>query len=114
MNVQAGKSIAILESFSGFYEINDQIGQAFESTIIKISQDKQLDLKKCRGQEYDGAANMRGKHRGLQARIKSRVSTNDYVHCAAHNLNLVVNDPVSNSEIGNFLHYCAENLCDFQ
>ena len=58
-------------------------------------EDLQLDLNKCRGQGYDGAANMSGKYNGLQVRIKNRVQTADYVHCAAHNLNLVLNDSVS-------------------
>ena len=41
-----------------------------------------------RAQDYDGAANMRGVHRGVLARIKEIVSTAKYVHCKAHVLNL--------------------------
>jgi hypothetical protein len=46
---------------------------------------------------------MSGQYRGLQARIKERVPTAVYVHCAAHNLNLVLNDSVSDiSDIRDF------------
>lgn len=42
---------------------------------------------KLRAQGYDDTANMSGVYNGLQA--------NDlYVHCTAHNVNLVINDSV--------------------
>ena len=37
-----------------------------------------------RAQWYDGAANMSGIHRGVQARIRERIPTAQYVHCKAH------------------------------
>ena len=55
-----------------------------------------VDLWKCRGQGYDGAANMSGLYSGVQARIREIESLATYVHCAAHNLNLVLNDAVKN------------------
>jgi hypothetical protein len=40
---------------------------------------------------FDGAANMSGKFNGLQAKIKSELSSMAiYVHCHAHKLNLAV------------------------
>ena len=42
-----------------------------------------------RGQSYDNASNMSGIYSGLQARIKTINPLADYVHCAAHSLNLV-------------------------
>ena len=44
------------------------------------------------GQGYDGAANMSGHIRGVQARIKSTCAAATYVHCRSHNLNLAVCD----------------------
>lgn len=54
------------------------------------------DLAKLRGQGYDGAANMSGVYSGLQARIRQRNPSARFVHCCTHNLNLVINDSVTN------------------
>jgi len=35
-----------------------------------VSQTEQLNLEHMRGQGYDGARNMSGKYRGVQARVK--------------------------------------------
>lgn len=51
-----------------------------------------------RGQGYDGAANMAGKYRGVQARIREVVPGAVYTHCKAHNLNLSI------------IHACKEPL----
>lgn len=51
-----------------------------------------------RAQCYDGAANMAGEYRGVQARIKEVVPGAVYTHCKAHNLNLSI------------IHACKEPL----
>src|SRR5678815_1543538 len=84
----------IEEKFVGFYHITEDSVENFEKQIIKVLDNKNIKLEKCRGQGYDGAANMRGKYSGLQARIKKIVPNAEYIHCAAHNLNLVLNDSV--------------------
>ena len=43
-----------------------------------------------RAQGYDGAANMSGIHRGVQARISERIPTAPYIHSKAHVLNLAI------------------------
>jgi len=43
-----------------------------------------------RAQGYDGAATMLGIHRGVQARIRERIPTEQYVHSKSHVLNLVL------------------------
>lgn len=48
-----------------------------------------LDIADLRGQGYDNGANMRGKNIGLQKKIIQKAF---FVPCAAHSLNLVVND----------------------
>lgn len=91
------------ESFLGFIEVHEQTSEYFENTVINCLEKLQINISKCRGQGYDGAANMSGKYSGLQARIKSKVPTADFIHCAAHNLNLVLKDSVQNIiEISNF------------
>lgn len=49
----------------------------------------------CRGQGYDGAAVMSGIYSGVQKRIMEKEENGIYVHCNAHNLNLVINDAAS-------------------
>ncbi|CAH0555468.1 unnamed protein product [Brassicogethes aeneus] len=94
----AGK-IEIKESFLRFIEI----GKNFECVILSTLKELKIDIGKCRGQGYDGASKMSGKYSGLQARIKEKVPTADFIHCSAHNLNLVLNGSVQNvSEIRNF------------
>ncbi|GFX62289.1 pro-Pol polyprotein [Trichonephila clavipes] len=51
---------------------------------------------KCRGQGYDGEANMRGANKGLEKLIKDKQPRANYVHCSTHNLNLVLNDACNN------------------
>ena len=43
-----------------------------------------------RAQENGGAADMSGMHRGVQARIRKRIPTAQYVHYKAHVLNLAI------------------------
>jgi nickel-dependent lactate racemase len=64
---------------------------------------KKIDIKKFRGIGFNEATNMSGVYNGLQARIKHTQSLVLYVHCAAHNVNLVINDSIKNiNEIQNF------------
>ena len=51
-------------------------------------------MKKCRGQAYDGARVMSSAYNGLKAKIEELNEITKYVHCGAHSLNLVLNDPV--------------------
>ncbi|CAH0551178.1 unnamed protein product [Brassicogethes aeneus] len=66
------------ESFLGFYEMTGQCAKDFESEILKVLQKYEISLDKCRGQSYNGAANMSGKYAGLQALIKQRQPNGDY------------------------------------
>ncbi|XP_043271175.1 zinc finger MYM-type protein 1-like [Venturia canescens] len=76
------RKIKIKETFLGFIHLTDN----------------GLDLSKCRGQGYDGASVMSGVYSGIQARIQKMEPKALYVHCAAHNLNLVVNVAVNGIE----------------
>jgi hypothetical protein len=49
-----------------------------------------LSIKNLRGQGYDGASNMRGEFHGLQRRILDENPYAFYIHCFAHQLQLVV------------------------
>ena len=51
-----------------------------------------LPLELCRGQAYDGAANMQGEVKGLATRFAKENPSALQVHCLAHCLNLCVQD----------------------
>nr|XP_004208619.1 zinc finger MYM-type protein 1-like [Hydra vulgaris] len=87
--------IKIEEKFLGFFKVNNQSASAISNQIINILKSFSLDLKKCRGQGYDGASNMSGIYSGVQTRIKEIDKNAIFIHCAAHNLNLVINDAMN-------------------
>ncbi|XP_025421989.1 zinc finger MYM-type protein 1-like [Sipha flava] len=91
------KTLQINESFIGFVEIVDQSSAGLEESIINCITKNNLNLSKLRGQGYDGAANMSGVYSGVQARLKSKQKLATYIHCASHNLNLVLNDAINSS-----------------
>ena len=57
--------------------------------VLEKLKELDIDIKNCRGQSYDNAANMSGKYAGLQRKIKDVNNLIDYIPCAAHSLNLV-------------------------
>lgn len=87
--------ISITESFVGFFWTHDQCAEGLSNQILEILKKKGISLQNCRGQGYDGASVMSGVYGGVQKRISDEQPSAVYVHCAAHNLNLVVNDAVN-------------------
>src|SRR6185436_11040286 len=83
-------TIEVKESFLGFVHVVDQSAAGLETLLKSVLLD--VDLKKCRGQGYDGASVMSGKIGGVQRRMQDNVANAIYVHCCAHNLNLVLSD----------------------
>ncbi|CAH1254781.1 ZMYM1 [Branchiostoma lanceolatum] len=64
------------------------ITAAIKDTLLRTG----LPLKLCRGQAYDGAANMKGHRSGVATRIKTEEPAAVPVHCWAHSLNLCLQD----------------------
>ncbi|VVC36541.1 Ribonuclease H-like domain,HAT, C-terminal dimerisation domain,Domain of unknown function DUF4371 [Cinara cedri] len=87
-------SIEIREDFIGFTEAEGGTGRAMEEQSMKQFKENGLDIIKFRGIGLDGAANMSGKYNGLQVCLRQRQKKAKHVHCASHNLNLIVNDCV--------------------
>ena len=87
---------------SDIYEVHeDPIGlcrvpNTTAETLFKVIKDLlircSLPLALCRGQAYDGAANMQGKRTGVATRILSEQPAALPVHCFAHSLNLCLQD----------------------
>ncbi|GFV97456.1 integrase catalytic domain-containing protein [Trichonephila clavipes] len=89
-------TVRINDTSLGFIEAADQTAKSLESDVLNFLNTLDINLAKCRGQGYDGAANMRGTYGGLQKLIKDKQPRANYVHCSTHNLNLVLNDACNN------------------
>jgi hypothetical protein len=95
--------IIINESFLGFVPVENQSADTISNKIISSLNNLNISINKLCGQGYDGAANMSGIYNGVQEKISKKVENAPYVHCAAHNLNLILNDAVKNVETEFFL-----------
>ena len=65
-------------------------GKALAETILEEVERLGLDMEECRGQSYDGAANMAGAIRGCSTIIQQQYPLALYQHCKSHCLNLAV------------------------
>ncbi|WVZ87886.1 hypothetical protein U9M48_034461 [Paspalum notatum var. saurae] len=80
----------VKESFVGLVHVKETTSSNLKSCIDSLFAKFKLSLKQVRGQGYDGASNMRGEFNGLQSLIMRENSSAYYVHCFAHQLQLVV------------------------
>ncbi|XP_062197623.1 uncharacterized protein LOC133900402 isoform X2 [Phragmites australis] len=71
-----------------FREFRDYTSE--QNLALRKVTELKLSLKQVRGQGYDGASNMRGEFNGLQSLIMRESPTTYYVHCFAHQLQLVL------------------------
>lgn len=103
------KNIEIREHFLGFCPVTDTTGEGLTAFLLNYLKELNIDIKDMRGQGYDNGANMKGKHNGLQKRILDINPRAFFVPCAAHSLNLVVNDAAKSSlEVTNFFGIIQE------
>ncbi|KAI3765119.1 hypothetical protein L2E82_15145 [Cichorium intybus] len=80
----------IMERFFGLVHVSDTTSQTLKNGIYTVLAHNNLDFKSIRGQGYDGASNMRGHFKGLQALISKDCPYAYYVHCFAHRLQLAL------------------------
>ena len=80
------------ESFTGFVEMSSVSTESISAAILAHLSRIGVDLRKLVGQGYDGASTMAGHVSGVQKRIRKKYPRAIFVHCAAHCLNLVIND----------------------
>lgn len=103
------KKVEIREHFLGFCPILDTTGEGLTTFLINFLNRENIDIHDMRGQGYDNGSNMKGKHNGLQKKILDLNPRAFYVPCAAHSLNLVINDAAKSSlEIENFFSIIQE------
>ena len=91
-------SVEPVESFLGFVEVTSPEAQGLVETTKYFIRELGIDISKLRGQGYEGASVISGVYGGVQRLINDMcTSPVPFIHCASHNLNLVINDAVSSN-----------------
>lgn len=104
--------LKIREDFLQFVPVHNTTGSELAKTIISTLRALGLNLQQMRGQGYDGAANMGGVFRGVQALILKEYPKAIYTHCFSHCLNLCLNDASKVQQIRNTLNI-IQNVSSF-
>jgi hypothetical protein len=79
-----------VERLLGIKHVRETSSAALKSAFVEMLASHNLPIARIRGQGYDGASNMRGEFNGLQKLIHDENPYAFYVHCFAHQLQLVV------------------------
>ncbi|XP_076902696.1 uncharacterized protein LOC143557528 [Bidens hawaiensis] len=80
----------VKERFIGLVHVMETTALSLKSAIDKLFARHNLSIGSVRGQGYDGASNMSGEFNGLKALILKENPSAYFVHCFAHQLQLVV------------------------
>ncbi|KAG8171727.1 hypothetical protein JTE90_022423 [Oedothorax gibbosus] len=78
------------EEFLGFVELKSTTSCSIKAAIDAEMDELGLSYKYLCGQGYDGASNMAGHLRGVQALITQEQPMAIYTHCFSHSLNLCI------------------------
>ena len=89
----------VKEDFLGFYELTNIKSETIVNAIKDILLRFNLNLDNCRGQTYDGASNMMGKHSGVATQILAEQAKAIATHCFGHSLSLAVKSLTSDCNI---------------
>jgi hypothetical protein len=74
----------------GIKHVKDTTSESLKKALVDMLSDHGLVVANIRGQGYDSASNMRGEFNGLQKLIRDENPFAFYIHCFAHQLQLVV------------------------
>lgn len=86
----------VVERFWGFLKPKEHNSEVLAECIKKqLNQHVGNETHKLIAQTYDGASVMSGNINGVQAKIKHHYPNAQYVHCYAHQLNLVMTNAAS-------------------
>ena len=87
------------EDIIGLHQVNGIDSSTLVATIQDVLLRLGLSISMCRGQCYDGAANMSGSRGGVSARLQEKEPRAVLTHCYGHALNLAVGDCIKKSTI---------------
>ena len=92
-------NLDVHEDFIGLYHIDDTSANTLVATIKDCLLRMNLNINRCRGQCYDGAAAMAGSRSGVSTQILSEEPRALFTHCYGHSLNLAVCDYIKKCKI---------------
>ena len=95
-----------MERFLGPQHVESCTTIALKDSLVGMLSSHNLSISMLRGQGCDGASNMRGEFNGVQKLIRDENPYAFYVHCFAHQLQLVVVAVSTSSvDIADFFNY---------
>ena len=83
--------------FLGLVTIVSTTGEKIADVIRHALLRLNIVISYCRGQVYDGAANMTGIHKGVKAEIQKIVPEAVFVYCKNHGVNLDLQHAIENN-----------------
>ena len=78
----------ICKVFIGFLDLERITGEYIGETILKFYHGLGLAVKECKGQCYDGTANLQSKNKGVASVILREAPNSVVTHCCSHKVNL--------------------------
>ncbi|XP_049358480.1 uncharacterized protein LOC125823101 [Solanum verrucosum] len=84
------KNGEVFERFIGLVHVSDTSACSLKKAIYFLLSVHSLGPSKIRGQGYDGASNMKGEINGLKTLIMKDSPSAYYIHCFAHQLQLIL------------------------
>ena len=93
-----------MEEFLKFLYMDSGVrGEELKSKILETLRDAGIYMSYCRGQGYDGAANMSGVRCGCASLITAEYPLAICMHCACHKFNLVIQKTCSVQMVRNIM-----------
>ena len=83
-----GRNWHVVERFLSLKDFEKKKGKEIAEAICEILEERNINLKYCRGQGYDNGSNMSGCYKGVHAVILRENPEAIYAPCSAHSLNL--------------------------
>ena len=100
-----------VERFWGFFNPLSTTGEDLSVVLLKELEPLIGDCKgKLIAQTYDGASALSGIHKGVQTRIKEVYKNAHYIHCYAHQLNLILEQATSQNSKVSVTNQRSKNL----
>ncbi|KAJ1295190.1 hypothetical protein BS78_01G205200 [Paspalum vaginatum] len=98
----------VVERFLGLKHVEGTTSNALKKSLLQMLAKYELSVARLQMQGYDGASNMRGEFNGLQKQIRDENPHAFYVHCFAHQLQLVIVYVTSScSSFDDFFNYVS-------
>ena len=93
------ESLLVHEEFLGLYFVDSIDAKTITFVITDLFQRFNLDMRRVRGQCYDGASSMSGSRSGVAKRITEIEPRALFTHCYGHALNLAACDVLKQSKV---------------